>query len=438
MKGQLLEQVLKEKILLGVEPYKKELTQRNISLPSIGQKAFAVIGMRRAGKTTFLHQCRNDFMKKGHKPEQLLYFNFEDERLSDFKLQQCALIPEIHERLFPHEDKTPVTFFFDEIQRIDGWERFIRRLLDDSAYEIFLSGSSAKLLSREISTSMRGRAWEIPIYPFSFLEFLKHHQKEIPAKISHLTSKKKLALDHEFARFLKLGGLPEAQFLSAPDRLQLLQEYVDILLLRDVIERHQVTNVTALRWMTRRFLGSPAGLFSMTKFDADLKSQGIAVSRDTLYELLEHLKDTFLLNTISIATDSEKRRQVRPRKSYPVDTGFIPLFDRSGKSNVGHALEIAIFVELQRQRAEIAYVHNDDETEVDFLARYPNGKESLIQACTSLHDSDTLQREIHALQEAHKTYPHAQRLILTLESHLTLPEIPRGIKILPAWEWMLG
>ncbi len=438
MKGQILDQVLKEKILLGVEPYKKELTPRDTTLPSIREKAFAVIGMRRAGKTTFLHQCRNDLMKKGRRPEQLLYFNFEDERLSDLKLDQCALIPEIHERLFPREEKTLTTFFFDEIQRIDGWERFIRRLLDTSEYEIFLSGSSAKLLSREIATSMRGRAWEIPIYPFNFSEFLKHHKKEIPTTTTHLTSKKKLALDHQFTRFLKLGGLPEAQFLNVSDRLQLLQEYVDVLLLRDVIERHQITNVTALRWMTRRLLSNPAGLFSMTKFDADLKSQGIAVSRDTLYELLEHLKDTFLLNTISIASDSEKRRQVNPRKIYPVDTGFIPLFDRSGKANIGHALETAVFVELQRRRAEVAYVRNDDATEVDFLARYPNGKEHLIQVCTSLHDATTLQGEIHALQEARKCYPRAQRLILTLESHLALPEIPRGIKVLPAWQWILG
>ncbi len=436
MKVQFLEEVLKEKILLGVEPYKKELTHRNTPFPSIREKAFAVIGMRRAGKTTFLHQSRNNLMNKGRAPEQLLYFNFEDERLPDLELSQCSLIPEIHERLFPCRGKK--TFFFDEIQRIDGWERFIRRLLDDVEYEIFLSGSSAKLLSREIATSMRGRAWEIPIYPFSFSEFLRHHKKEIPSKISHLTSKKKLTLDHQFARFLKLGGLPEVQFLSTPDRLQLLQEYIDVLLLRDVIERHQVSNVIALRWMTRRLLSNPAGLFSMTKFNTDLKSQGIAVSRETLYELLEHLKDTFLLNTISIATDSEKRRQVRPRKIYPVDTGFIPLFDRSGKPNTGHALETAIFVELQRRRAEVAYVHNDDETEVDFLVRYPNGKENLIQVCTSLHDSITLHREIHALEEAHKTYPRAQRLILTLESHLALPEIPRGIKLLPAWEWMLS
>ena len=213
MKGQILDQVLKEKILLGVEPYKKELTPRDTTLPSIREKAFAVIGMRRAGKTTFLHQCRNDLMKKGRRPEQLLYFNFEDERLSDLKLDQCALIPEIHERLFPREEKTLTTFFFDEIQRIDGWERFIRRLLDTSEYEIFLSGSSAKLLSREIATSMRGRAWEIPIYPFNFSEFLKHHKKEIPTTTTHLTSKKK-------GRLFKTTFFGEIVFRSSPSHIK--------------------------------------------------------------------------------------------------------------------------------------------------------------------------------------------------------------------------
>jgi hypothetical protein len=209
-----------------------------------------------------------------------------------------------------------------------------------------------------------------------------------------------------------------------------------VLLLRDVIERHSVANVTALRWLVRRLLSSPAGLFSVTKFSADLKSQGISVSREHLYEFLSHLEDAFLLQTIPVATDSEKRRQVNPRKAYPADTALIQVFDRSGKPNTGHALETAVFTELQRRRAETAYVKTANGFEVDFLARHPDGSEDLIQVCAFVDDPETLAREVRALQDASTCYPRARQVLLTLESRLPFPAVPAPIKILPTWQWM--
>ena len=268
-------QIIQDQILASVEADMPVLTRRGATLPPLKRKAAAVIGMRRAGKTSFLHQCRADLTAAGRTPGRLLYFNFEDERLGDMQAGQLHLIPDTHLRLFPEPADEPVTLFLDEIQRVPRWEQFFRRLLDTPGYELFLSGSSAKLLSREIATSMRGRAWEIPIHPFGFREFLRHHQKEIPEKPDALSTRKRTALDHHFANYLETGGFPEAQDFSAANRRQLLQGYIDVRLLRDVIERHDVTNVTALRWLVRRLLSSPAGLFSVTKFSADLKSQAI-------------------------------------------------------------------------------------------------------------------------------------------------------------------
>jgi len=310
-------------------------------------------------------------------------------------------------------------------------------MLDTPEYELFLSGSSAKLLSREIATSMRGRAWEIEIYPFSFAEFLRHHGHKMPADPRQLTSRKATEMDHYFGEFLTIGGFPEAQGLNVADRRQLLQGYVDVLLLRDVIERHEVANPTALRWMVRRLLGSPAGLFSVTKFATDLKSQGIAAGRETLYELLGHMEDAFLLSAVPVATDSEKRRQVNPRKVYPADTGLIPVFDRSGKANTGHALETAVFIELQRRGAEVAYVKTPGGFEVDFLATYRDGTKDLIQVCASPDDPATLTREIRALEDAVPAFPKAGQLLLTLEFRLPFPEVPKPLRSLPAWQWML-
>lgn len=237
-------------------------------------KAAAIIGMRRAGKTSFLHQCRADRIHSGHPAHRQLYFNFEDERLAGLEASQLHLIPDSHLRLFPEPANEPVALFLDEIQLIPGWETFVRRLLDTPGHEVFLSGSSAKLLSREIASSMRGRAWEVPVHPFSFREYLRHHGHEIPSDPGALTTKASVALDHRFARYLESGGFPEAQSLEVSHRRQLLQGCIDVLLLRDVIERHQVANATALRWLVRRLLGSPAGLFSVTKFSADLRSRG--------------------------------------------------------------------------------------------------------------------------------------------------------------------
>ena len=432
------EQVIREKIATAVDTPPPELTRRDVDLPPIKGKALAVIGMRRAGKTSFLQQCRADLLAAGRSANRLVYFNFEDERLGGLAVNNLHMIPDTHLRMFPEPADEPVTLFLDEIQQVPGWETFVRRLLDTPGYEIFLSGSSAKLLSREIATSMRGRAWEITIHPFSFREFLRHHGHEVPVDMSVLTAKKTATLDHQFARYLETGGFPEAQALEPTHRRQLFQGYIDVLLLRDVVERHKVANVTALRWLVRRLLSRPAGLFSVTKFSVDLKSQGIPVSRDHLYEFLTHLEDAFLLQTIPVASDSEKRRQVNPRKVYPADPALIPVFDRSGKPNTGHALESVVFTELQRRQAEIAYVKTASGFEVDFLARYPNGTEEMIQVCTSIDDPETRVREIRALEDAGAEHPNARKVILSMESRMPFPQVPKHINVMPAWSWMLA
>lgn len=433
----LIQQVVREKILSHLDAPIPKLTRRDVRVPDIADKAKAVIGMRRAGKTSFLHQERADRIAAGRSPERLVYFNFEDERLAGFEAAHLRLIPETHLRLFPEPTDEPVTFFLDEIQLVPGWETFARRLLDEGGNELFLSGSSAKLLSREIATSMRGRGWEIPIYPFSFREYLPHHGHEIPDDPARLTARRSALLDKQFSAWLESGGFPEAQGLDARDRRQLLSGYVDILLLRDVIERHGVKNVTALRWMTRRLLGNPGGLFSITKFEADLKSQGIAAGREKLHEILGHLEDAFLLCAIQVATDSEKRRQVNPRKIYPVDHALGPIFDRSRKSNTGHALEVAVHNELLRRGGELAYIKTKAGYEVDFLSRNADGSHWLVQVCTNTDDPATLERELRALADAAAEHPVDRQLLVTMESRMPFPEVSAAVEIMPAWRWML-
>lgn len=430
-------QIVRRKIVDGLAAPIPTITRRDVWMPSVPRKATAVIGMRRTGKTTLLWQVLADRLDHGTDREGLLYFSFEDERLAGMRGDDLDLLVEEYYRLHPEwREQQKATFFLDEIQTVPGWEVFARRLLDSENLDLFLSGSSARLLSREVATSMRGRAMEATVFPFSLRESLRHADQEPRELFREMTKTQVSFLDKALIRYLTCGGFPEAQGLDVRNRAELLHGYVDIVLLRDVVERHAVSQPLVLRWMVRQLLGNTAGLFSVNKFFRDLKSQGFAVGKDTLHEYLGHLEDAFLLSCVSVATESERRRRVNPRKVYPIDTGLIPLFDRSGKANMGHALETAVFLELQRRGAETGYVRTADGFEVDFFARYYDGREALIQVCVSVDDAGTRNREIRALLDAAKRYPKAELQLIVMDKPAVI-EIPVEITLLTAGEWLL-
>jgi uncharacterized protein len=358
MSQQTYREVIRQKIVDSIARPMPLLTQRDVWLPVSTGKATAVIGMRRAGKTSLLWQIMASRLLLGAPRESLLYFSFEDE-------EYYKLYPE-------RRDHQETVFLLDEIQLVTGWETFVRRVLDSETITIYISGSSAKLLSREIASSMRGRATEVIVTPFSFKEFLRHHGV-LPSKASkHLGKAERSSLHQKLVQYLAFGGFPEVQSLLAPEhtreRLELLKTYVDVVLLRDVIERHNVTQPQVLRWLVQQLLGNAAGAFSVNRFFNDLKSRGVAIGKERLHEYLAHLEDTFLITSVSIASESIRRRQVNPRKSYPVDTGLSALFDPIGKPNTGHALETIVLQECLRRGNHIAYVNTASGFEVDFLA----------------------------------------------------------------------
>lgn len=430
-------QIVRQKIVDGLNAPVPVLTRRDVWLPMVANKAIAVIGMRRAGKTSLLWQILADRLAQGTPREGLLYFSFEDERLAGIQAKDLDMLIEEYYRLYPQwRDQRRVTFFLDEIQVVPGWEVFARRILDSEKIDLFLSGSSARLLSREVATSMRGRAMEAVVFPFSFRESLRHAGREPIKTTARLTKAECSMLDNHLLSFLEEGGFPEAQGLDMRNRAELLRSYVDVVLLRDVVERHGVSQPMALRWMVRQLLGNAAGSFSVNKFHADLKSQGVAVGKDTLYCYLGYLEDAFLMCSLAIATDSERRRRVNPRKIYPIDNGLTPIFDRSGKANLGHALETAVFLELNRRGAEIAYVRTVNGFEVDFFARHVDGHADLIQVCASIDQPDTLVREIRALQDAADEFPKAGLVLIVLDRP-PLIDVPDGIKVIAARDWLL-
>lgn len=414
------------------------LTRRSVHLPAVPGKALAVIGMRRAGKTCLLWQCLAERLAAGVPRDALLYLNFEDERLAGrLTAADLAQVTEIYFRLHPQwRDRRQVTFFLDEIQTVPGWEAYVRRLLDTERIELFLSGSSAKLLSREVATSMRGRALEVLVHPYSFRETLRHAKQEPGRPWAALPKAARSNLAKALRDHLQTGGFPEAQGASPRDRVALLRSYVDVALLRDVIERHAVSNPTALRWMLRHLLSAPAAPFSAQKFYDALRSQGIPVSKDTVHAYLAHLEDAFLVRTVHLHSASERQRMVNPRKAYPIDPGLIPLYERSGRAKLGQALETAVMLELERRGAELGYLRTLSGHEVDFHARLPDGRTTLVQVCADLADPATLEREVRALAEARIEHPEAQPLLITLDEQAPA-HLPEGLHWQPAVRWLL-
>ena len=434
-----LRQAFREQLADALRKPLPKLTRRRVfGRVRFPGKATAVVGMRRAGKTTFLHQLRQERIEQRVPRQQLPYVSFEDERLADLDAADLDLLVSEYGRAFPDaDDAEPVVWHFDEIQIVPGWERFVRRLLDAECTEVIVTGSSAALLSREVATALRGRGWRVLIHPFSFDEALRHQERALPDDATVLTGRERTRLERALLDWLGTGGFPEAQGLDAPSRHQLLRDYVDVAMLRDVVERHDVRNVTSLRWLVRHLLGNAGGMFSIEKFHAALKSQGIPIAKDTLHHFLGYLEDCFLVRIVWMESASERQRMVNPRKAYPVDPGLIPVFDRTGRANLGHALETAVLLELERRGCEVTYVRTPEGYEVDFLARDATGETELIQVCADLSDAATATRECRALAAAGKLFPRARQRLLTLAQDGLPTEPPAGVEMHSASEWLL-
>lgn len=413
-------------------------TRRDAHLPRIQGKVHSVIGMRRAGKTTFLRQLQKERRAK-RPPERALYLGFDDDRLAGIGVDQLAALLEEYYRMYPSlRGKETVAWYFDEIQLVPNWERFLRRVLDTERCELVVSGSSAQMLSREIHTSLRGRGMATVIRPFSFCEFLRHRGEEQEKEPRRWTAADRSLVEGRFREYLAIGGFPEAQDLPLALRVELLQGYVDAVLFRDVVERHEVSQVAALRWLVRHCLRSPGGSFSVHRLQQDLKAQGHGVGRELVHALFGHLTDAFLFGSVSLASDSERKRNSNPRKIYPADPGFVRAFDASGRANTGRSLETAVFNELERRDAEIGYYKDSQGCEVDFLARYVDGSQELLQVCADASDPAVLAREMRALDAARAEHPAAIRRLLILDRDAGPQVETPGVEVSPVSEWILS
>lgn len=373
--------------------------QRDFIFPVMPGKMNVAIGMRRVGKTTcILQQIKQLLQEQNVELTQILYLNLEDDRLQPCSQDKLRSLIEGFYALYPENHDRQCYLFFDEIQTADDWQVLLRRILDTKKAQIYLSGSSAKLLSKEIHTSLRGRALASEIWPYSFIEFLR--AKEISFDSTLLGQKQRDTLQHHLQNYLNIGGFPEVTAVPTEHRRELLQNYVDVVIMRDIVERYGITNITLLKYLIKTLLKNTATGFAVNKFYNDLKSQGLSGAKNTLHDYLQYIEDAYLSFSIPLYSESIRKSQTNPRKIYAIDPGLAKAYSFGLNQNLGHLFETMVYLDLRRQGCEIYYYLTEDRYEVDFFAIDKLGQAMLYQVVWDMSDPKTMRREERALTQA--------------------------------------
>jgi len=413
-------------------------TPRELELPRLPpnvRKAMVFIGMRRSGKTWSMYQQMQNLMRDGLPQTNLLYINFEDDRLEDIRVSDLHSILDAYFELYPENvDSKDLHFFFDEIHEVSGWEKFIRRLLDSEQMHIYLSGSSAKMLSKEIATSLRGRTITREIFPYNFHEYLIHQQRTYHKNPS---SKEKAILLALVQEFIRNGGFPETIGVPPPLHRELLQGYIDTVIYRDIIDRYQVTNSAVLKRFLTHCLQNSSALLSINKLYQSLKSLGYSVSKNSLYEYMNYFEDAYCIFPLNVYHPSQRKSSQKPKKIYPVDQGLITAYGWHQEFRHGARLEATVFSKLRRCCDQLYYYETSDGREIDFLTITATSKIEIIQVTLSLKNGETAEREITALRKAMLELGLKRGTIVTFDEEAVL-EYPEGhIECIPSWKFLM-
>lgn len=400
-----------------------DLVTRDAQFPDAPGKIKVAIGMRRAGKTWFLYQHILKMIREGVPQTSILYVNFEDDRLLPLNEQKLAKLVDGFYSLYPENHDRRCYLFFDEIQNVANWPVVIRRLHDTKNAEIFLTGSSAKLLSREISTSLRGRSLAVEIWPYSFSEFIRATRVTLDRSLYDKKTQDRLA--QLFLQYLSSGGFPETVTFDPDIRQKTLQDYVDVVIFRDIIERHNIKNPTLIKSMILSMLHNVGRPFAVNKFYNDLKSRGYQVGKDILYRYTDHIEDAFLAFSVDVYDPSIRKAHTNPKKLYAIDPGMVRALTLDYENDLGGLFENVIYLELRRHGCKVHYYLTSERHEIDFLALTPRGHKKLFQVAWNIQDPGTLEREKRALEAGMKELKIDSEMI-TLDSWLR-----DGIKTFP-------
>ncbi|MBI3508708.1 MAG: ATP-binding protein [Chlamydiia bacterium] len=369
-------------------------------------------GIRRSGKSTIQRA-----LQQGD-----CFFNFDDERLIQFRVEDFQLLLEVFVELFGDQP----TFYFDEVQNIKGWERFVRRLYEQGK-KIYITGSNATLLSKELGTHLTGRYIQFEVYPLSFQEIVQHKMPEISSKKALSTSDRALVQRH-FTDYFQTGGIPDYVKFG---KIEYLQDLLEGILYRDIIARYKLKNEKDLREVAYYLSSNIGKPFSYTSLG---ESVGIN-SPHTIRKYCGYLEQCYLFFCVNRYSDSLSKQMQGPKKCYMIDSALIRITGFRVSEDRGRILENIVFLHLKMQSKEI-YFHKNQK-ECDFLIRQGRRIIQAIQVTTHLSEPDTKEREIAGLLEAMKTYRLKEGLILTESEEDFIQIEGMAISILPIWKWLL-
>lgn len=406
-------------VLLG--EFKIKLTSlqnmviREVRFPDAPNKIKVAIGMRRAGKTYLVYQHILRLLNDNIPLSRILYINFEDDRLLPLGRQKMANLIEAFYSLYPENHDQKCYFFLDEIQNVEDWSIVVRRFHDSKNVDIYLTGSSAKLLSKEIATSLRGRSLATEVFPFSFQEFIK--AKNITIDQSLFDKKTQDYLTKLFHQYLSEGGFPEVTAYDQDIRQRTLQEYIDIALYRDIIERHNIKNPSLIKYMILSLIHNVSNPFSINKFYNDLKTKGYKTGKDILYDYADYIEDSYLAFFVPFYDKSLRKIQANPKKVYAIDPGIVRASTLDYEGDLGKLFENVIYLDLKRRGYQVHYYLTSDRYEIDFVVTFPRGEKKLFQVVWNIENDETFAREKRALKNGMKELGIDGKLI-TLESYL--------------------
>ncbi len=401
---------------------------RDYNIPVNSSKIISLIGIRRCGKTYLLYHLIQQ-LRVQVDPRNIVYINFEDDRLFPINIGDMDALTEAYYELYPDKRSEKVYFFFDEIQNIENWEKYVRRIYDTLTIQIFITGSSSKLLSKEIATSLRGRTIVYEIFPFSFKEYLNVRQIDpelySTSNISHIKN--------ALGTYLMDGGFPEIFGIDQDIQRRILKDYLDLIIYKDLVERYSIKNQALLKHLLKYLFTNIGSLISFNKLYNNYKSLGYKASKDTLYDYISYLQDAYAVFTPSIFRNSVREKQRNPRKIYSIDNGFRKLFTVSLSGDYSKLYENVAFLHLRRYTDQIYYFKQTFE--VDLYCRLE--RELLINVSYQIDNPATLQRELRGLVQGLQYFKLKEAYLITADKDEIIKTSNGFVHVLPMWKWLL-
>lgn len=430
-----LRNIFQSIIALHQEEIPLSLHERSLQLPLNKQRIVTVTGVRRCGKSSLLHLTINRLLASGVDKEQILYIGFDDERLANMDVSDFDEILQAYRLMYPDRPLSSVYMFFDEIQIVKGWELFVLRVYKSYCKNVYVTGSTAQMLSGEMSSALRGWPDEYTEYPLSFKEFIAFKG----VKANRYTEEGAALMANMFKSYLLTGGFPQAVLANVEtERVKLLQAYFNTMLFRDMIEHYNISaSPSVVRYFLKRVFNNITKPSSVNNIYNGLKSQGLKLSKDSLYQWLDYACNIFLLHKVPKYSKSIIKQSTSLSKYYVVDFALAKSVLLPQSEEKGKALENAVYMHLARHLNENEQIYYFNEgAECDFVIANDEGVKELIQVCWELDEFNT-PRECGGLCAASAATGCKKASIVTCNQAQSIHYGDLQINVVAAWDFML-